>query len=231
MIELTEWQEIKEFVEREARTLLERCHIDRPPVDTFSMAEFLGLGVQIDSSLKARGYSRRRWDIRTVVVGSKNPGKSERKHFTIAHEIGETLLAGKVSERFLEDASNHMAISLLMPGEWFSRDAEETTFDLFRLKERYSTASHEVIAFRMLELRPMIVTIFDNNRLYRRKSSYPMPVDKLYPLEGQCLKGVMEKAEVMELEDERLRVWGWPVFREDWKRVILRTELIRLSGL
>lgn len=225
MLELTEPQEIIKLVEREVKQLLQKCHIDEPPVDAYVLAESLGLGVQIDATLKARGYSRRRWDTGTIVVGSKNPSKSERKQFTIAHEIGEVLLAGKVGQRRLEEACNLMAVALLLPREWFGKDAQALGFHLLRLKERYSTVSHEVIAYRMLDFKPFIITIFDNGRLYRRKSSYPGPIKKAYPLELKCLEEVGQKGEERLLEDEEVVVAGWPVFREDWKRVILRTEL------
>ncbi|HHT9133081.1 MAG TPA: ImmA/IrrE family metallo-endopeptidase [Candidatus Tripitaka californicus] len=226
------WQEsgrmvpdIAALAEQEARALLERMDIHAPPVDAYLIARKLGLTVQIDPHLKTRGYSRTRWDLGTIIVGSKNPNKSERKQFTIAHEIGEVSLKGRVEEAHLEEASNLMAINLLLPGEWFKRDAEVSDFDLLRLKKTYSTASHELIAFRMLEFRPMIVTIFDNGRLYKRKSSYPFTVRPSYLLESQCLKEVTTSGAEVSLKDEEISVVGWPIFREDWKRVILRTEL------
>ena len=217
--------DIAALVEQEARALLERMGVHAPPVDAYLIANKLGLTVQIDPHLKTRGYSRTRWDLGTIIVGSKNPNKSERKQFTIAHEIGEVSLKGRVEEAHLEEASNLMAINLLLPGEWFKRDAEVSGFDLPRLKKTYFTASHELIAFRMLEFRPMIVTIFDNGSLYKRKSSYPFTVRPSYPLESQCLRDVTLRGEKVSLKDEETNVVGWPVFREDWKRVILRTEV------
>jgi predicted transcriptional regulator len=225
---LTEGDEIvhlRHLAEREAEALLDKLGIHAPPVDAFLLAKGLGLAIQIDPLLKTRGYSRRRWDLGTIVVGSKNPGKSERKQFTIAHELGEISLKGKVEGTHLEEASNLMAINLLLPRGWFKRDAEASGFDLLELKKIYSTASHELIALRMLEFRPMIVTIFDNGRLYRRKGSYPFPIRTVYPMERQCLKEVSLNGGKVSLKDERMSVTGWPVFREDWKRVILRTEL------
>ncbi len=196
-----------------------------PPVDAFVLAKALNLSVHIDSDLGTRGYSRRRWGIEAIMVGSKNPGKSERKHFTIAHEIGEVLLAGKVGQGFIEDASNLMAVSLLLPRNWFHKDAEALDFDLAALKRRYSTASHEVIAYRMLDVKPLIITIFDNGKLYRRKGSYPTRIRRICPLEMECMKAVSDSAEQVLLEDDEISVTGWPVFRENWKRVILKTEL------
>ncbi|MHC4197065.1 MAG: ImmA/IrrE family metallo-endopeptidase [Planctomycetota bacterium] len=235
MLELTEWDDITEMVEGEARALLERLCVKGPPIDAFALAEALKLSVHIDSELGTRGYSRRRysrrrysrrrWGIDTIMVGSKNPGKSERKRFTIAHEIGEVLLAGKVGQDLIEDASNLMAVSLLLPIMWFRKDAETLEFELPALKGRYPTVSHEVIAYRMLDVKPLIATIFDNGRLYRRKSSYPVRVQGTYPLERECLECVSNSGERAILKDDTLCVTGWPVFRDDWKRVILKTEL------
>lgn len=184
----------------------------------------LGLTIQIEPLLKTRGYSRMRWNLGTIVIGSKNPNKSERKQFTIAHEIGEMLLKGRVEEAHLEEACNLMAVGLLLPKAWFKRDAEASNFDLLELKKVYSTASHELIAFRMLEFKPMIITIFDNGRLYRRKSSYPFPVKTIYTEERQCLSDVTTSGKKTSLKDEKISVVGWPIFRADWKRVILRTQ-------
>ncbi|MFN3467971.1 MAG: ImmA/IrrE family metallo-endopeptidase, partial [Candidatus Brocadiales bacterium] len=119
---------------------------------------------------------------------------------------------------------NLVAVNLLLPREWFKRDAEAYGWDLLELKKTYSTASHELIAFRMLEFRPMIIAIFDNGKLYRRKSSYPFPIKPSYPLEGQCLRDVTTSGGKLLLQDGGMSVVGWPVFREDWKRVIIRTE-------
>lgn len=225
MLELTEWHDIAKMVEDEAWVLLERLNVKGPPVDAFILAGKLNLPVHIDSNLGTRGYSRRRWGIETITVGSKNPGKSERKHFTIAHEIGEVLLAGKVEQNFIEEASNLMAVSLLLPRKWFQEDAKALKFNLPALKRRYSTVSHEVISFRMTDVKPLIITIFDNGKLYRRKSSYPARVMQIRPLETECMKTVSHRAEEVLLEDEAVSVTGWPVFRDDWKRVILKTEL------
>ena len=217
--------DVAALAEREAGALLERVGIIGPPVDAYLVASKLGLTIHIDPLLKTRGYSLTRWDLGTIIVGSKNPNKSERKQFTVAHEIGEMSLKGRVEEDHLEEASNLMAVNLLLPRGWFKRDAEAYDFDLLKLKKTYSTASHELIAFRMLEFRPMIITIFDNGRLYRRKSSYSFSIKSSYPLERQCLKDVTTRGKETFLKDERMSVLGWPVFREDWKRVILRTAL------
>lgn len=225
LVELTEWPDIAKMVEDEAKALLARLNVKNPPVDAFALAKALKISVHIDPTLGTRGYSRRRWGIHTIMLGSNNPGRSVRKHFTVAHEIGEVLLAGRVGQSYIEDASNHMAISLLLPREWFERDAESVGFNLPALKELYSTASHEVIAYRMTDVKPLIITIFDNGKLYRRKSTYPAPVKGVHPLETKCMETVNDRADQVLLKDDEMSVTGWPVFRDGWKRVIMKTEL------
>ncbi len=228
MSTLTGQEKITEVAEKEAAELLKRLGIYNPPVDTFTIAKNLGLLIQTDPLLKTRGYSRKRWDLGFIILGSKSPDKSARNQFTIAHEIGEMLLDGKVDEAYREKACNLIALNLLLPKEWFKRDAESYDFDLFTLKKIYSTASHEIIAFRMLEFRPMIITIFDNGQLYRRKSSYPFRVKNAYSLEEQCLKVVANMAKKTHLQNENINVTGWPIFKKDWKRLILKTEFNRV---
>ncbi|MCB7129561.1 MAG: ImmA/IrrE family metallo-endopeptidase [Candidatus Brocadiales bacterium] len=225
MVELTEWPDIVEMVEDKARTLLSRLNVKGPPVDAFALAKALGISVHIDRELGTRGYSRSRWGIGVIMLGSNNPGMSVRKHFTVAHEIGEMMLAGKVGQGYVEDASNHMAVSLLLPGDWFHRDAEATEFDLTALKNLYSTASNEIIAYRMVDFKPLIITIFDNGKLYRRKSSYATRAKKVFPLETKCMKAVNDRAEQVMLKDDGMSVTGWPIFKDGWKRVITKTEI------
>ena len=68
--------DIETLVEQEARALLERMGVHAPPVDAYLIANKLGLTVQIDPHIKTRGYSRTRWDLGTIIVGSKNTNKS-----------------------------------------------------------------------------------------------------------------------------------------------------------
>ena len=54
--------------------------------------------------------------------------------------------------------ANNLAGRLLLPTAWFVADAAAENWDLIALKHRYATASHELIARRMLEsIEPLAV--------------------------------------------------------------------------
>ena len=71
-----------------------------------------------------------------------------------------------------ESLANLFAYRLLAPTCWFAADAATLQYDLLALKDKYRTASHEVLAWRWLDLpEPCIVTILDNERISRRRSN------------------------------------------------------------
>ena len=212
------------IIEKEVSRILEICSIERPPVDAFLVAEKLDYEISIDDKLKTRGYKRRRWGKDEIIVNS--PSKSERKHFTIAHEIAEhTLACGELTGEDLEKACNAMASSLLMPAQWFEMDAKACNFDLLELKKIYSTASHEAVAYRMLQFSECIITIFDNGKVTVRKASINNPCRHIHPIEVKCFQKVSNSGEPSAVSGDNVRVQGWPAFKDDWKRVILRTEM------
>lgn len=210
------------IIEEEVSKILEICSIERPPIDAFLVAERLDYDIGIDDKIKIRGYKRRRWGKDEIIVNS--PSKSERKHFTIAHEIAEHILENRIIREDLEMACNAMASSLLMPAQWFEMDAKNCNFNLLELKKIYSTASHEAIAYRMLRFSECIITIFDNEKVAVRKTSINNPCKHIHPLELKCFQRVNNNGEPFIISEDNLHVQGWPVFKNDWKRVILRTE-------
>ena len=85
----------------------------------------------------------------------------------VAHEIGEHI-AYRVFARWgadpvetaanaREQVANWLAGRLLLPTAWFAADGTACGWDLLALKARYNTASHELIARRMLECRPPVM--------------------------------------------------------------------------
>jgi hypothetical protein len=108
----------------------------------------------------------------------------------------------------------------------FGLDRLRAGWDLLMLKSRYATASHELIARRMLECRPpAIITIFDQGSIHFRRSNLPGRVPPLSAAERECWQVVHEQNRPREARDGLRRVQGWPVHEEGWKREILRTEV------
>jgi hypothetical protein len=95
---------------------------------------------------------------------------------------------------------------------------------LFELKRRYATASHELIARRMLDFAPRVtITIFDHaRRTFRRGNMRPAP--PWGPLELAAWRVAHQQALTAVEANHACRVQAWAVHEPDWKREILRTE-------
>jgi hypothetical protein len=174
----------------------------------------------------------------TIVVGPAE--RPERLQWAIAHEIGESIayrvfaalgVSADVSSDDRELVANHLASCLLLPREWFAVDGRETAWDLFALKQRYPTASHELIARRMLEMRPpIVVTLCDQGRVRWRRTNVGGRPPKLLPQEYAVWRETHENGSVaaamLDPEATGLEaVRAWPIHEPEWKREILRSTI------
>jgi Zn-dependent peptidase ImmA (M78 family) len=227
-----------------AAAILWEAEIACPPVDARLVAERLGLVVAADRRLAGRarfarlaeGNSRR--EAGTIVVGPAE--RPEREQWAVAHEIGESA-AGRVFEQLgvppeaappgaRETVANHLASRLLLPQRWFEEDGRATAWDLLALKRRYATASHELIARRMLEMNPLVVmTVCDLGRVTWRRSNAGGAVSQLLPPEARVWKSVHEGGAPRDawpdLASGLAHVRCWPVHEPAWKREIIRSEI------
>src|SRR5207237_7038946 len=116
------------------------------------------------------------------------------------------------------------AYRLLVASMWFATDAPQCDYDVLELKRRYRTASHEVIAWRMLDLpEPCIITILDNDHISRRRSNALRVRKKLEAPEQECQRYVHFYSRPTVVRENGWTVQGWPVHQADWKREILRS--------
>lgn len=237
-------EQLKLVVDDCALVLLAETGIDRPPVDALLMAERLGLVVAQDqqSDVRARfvrvGQPNRSG--RGTILLADDP-RPERRQWAVAHEIGEFTAHRVFAELGIERAdiaagereqmANHLANALLLPFEWFRADGFAVDWDLYELKQIYSTASHELIARRMLAMSPaVIVTLFDQGKCVWRKSNVLRRSPPLVPAESGTWQVARETCQPAQYEcrdlPEGLRdVRCWPVHEPGWRREILRTAL------
>jgi hypothetical protein len=228
-----------------AAEVLWEAGITGPPVDAIALAEGLQLIVTRDYSMSHRGRFVRLADreengggVGTIVVGVAE--RPEREQWAVAHEIGESI-AYRVFERLgvafdealptaRELVANRLASALLLPRRWFSVDGREHDWDLLELKERYSTASHELIARRMLEMRPpIVITVCDQGKIYWRRSNVTARPPELLREEKAVWRVVHETGlpgcETLDTETGLESVRCWPVHEPDWKREIIRSAI------
>lgn len=223
-------------VQSVVESLLADLRIDRPPVDAGIVANALGFRIhQKPAEDPNRGYKMS--DDSTGRIYVDQLDRPERVQWMTAHEIGELILPGRLESgdpAAFESLCNEFACELLLPRGWFVDDARAARFDLFELKALYSTASHEVIAKRMLIVAdpPAIVSIFDHGRMRSRVSNLPWKAPRLSFVEGVVQRAVNSTGESFRESAGGMDVAGWPVHDREtgWKREILRTVIDEFAG-
>jgi hypothetical protein len=213
--------------------LLDRAGLTGPPVDAIALAQrHLGMVVCLDRRQQQRGRAQRAG--RRPQIFLRPEPTEERHQWTVAREVGEHLKADLLGRLRLEpdqaralsgeSVLNLFSSHLLVPTRWFTQDAPAQDYDVLRLKQRYGTASHEVIALRFLDLpEPCVVTIVDNDHVHRRKSNGPRVRKELTPAELKCQRYVNKYSRPRVVQENGWTVHGWPVHQADWKREILRS--------
>ncbi len=122
--------------------------------------------------------------------------------------------------------ANGMAARLLLPKPWLGHDGNQCNWDLIQLKEIYTTASHELIARRMLDFTPpVIVAVFDQNRLTWRKSNSAFRLPQLSVREIACRREAYERGTNGVRRRAGQPCGLWAVHEPHWKREIMRIEV------
>jgi hypothetical protein len=228
-----------------AAEVLWEAGVSEPPVDAMAVADRLALVVARDSSMTCRGrFVRLAAGTRcggqgTILVGEAE--RPEREQWTVAHEIGESV-AYRVFERLgvacedvlpsgREYVANRLASCLLLPKRWFAVEGRELDWDLIALKDRYATASHELIARRMLEMRPpIVITVCDLGRVHWRRSNVTARPPAMLPEETALWREVHDTGlpaeQMLDFETGISLVRCWPIHEPGWKREILRSEIV-----
>jgi Zn-dependent peptidase ImmA (M78 family) len=190
--------------------------------------------VCLDKRQTQRGRAQRAAGQRAIYL--RPEPREERHQWTVAHEIAEHLKPDLLNRLGItpqdakammgESLANLFAYHLLVPTRWFAEDAAAAAYDLLALKDRYRTSSHEVLAWRFLDLpAPCIVTIVDNDKITRRRSNAWPTRRELSAAEAKCQRYVFTHGKPKRIAEEGWTVEGWPVHQLEWKREILRSVI------
>jgi hypothetical protein len=253
-------EQSRQVLDTVAREVLLEAGLEQPPVDAFHVAAQLGLIVARDRPAACGLAQPRARFVRlgaSVKLSQTSPGddgvanqgtilladdpRLERRQWAVAHEIGESRAYRVFAELGVdpreappaarEAVANRLAGSLLLPRDWFIRDGVRVDWDLFDLKAIYATASHELIARRMLEMPPpVIVTLADQGRCVWRRSNGlsrtpPLTTPERAAWTAAHDGGQPAQCEPSELPDGVDDVRAWPIHEPGWRREIIRTEL------
>ncbi|MGI9456733.1 MAG: ImmA/IrrE family metallo-endopeptidase, partial [Aeoliella sp.] len=157
------------------------------------------------------------------------------------HELGE-FAAERVFDRVAidprytpsgsrEEVANAIARRLLLPRRWFRKHGLICEWDLLELKEIFTTASHELIARRMLDTSTKwIFTLFDQGNITWRRSNFGRSAAPLLATERECWLeshelGLTTHGEAADPNGGEITIHCWPVHEPDWKREIMRMDL------
>lgn len=231
-------------------SLLWEAGIEQPPVDARVVADRLGMIVAQDHTLAGRarfvrlsGKRNGSNDQAAIIVGPAE--RPEREQWSVAHEIGESV-AYRVFDALSvrpemappgsrELVANHLASRLLLPRRWFAVDGSAADWDLLELKRTYTSASHELIARRMLEMQPaVVITLCDLGRVEWRRSNSSTRPPRMLPQELSAWQeahatGVPSVAVPHSAACGLELIRCWPIHEPDWKREIVRSEIAESS--
>jgi hypothetical protein len=233
-------EELAAGLDRVVEMILGKAGIQAPPVDAFAVARALGIAVAWDNRQEGRAryvrLSDRRLGCSRATILLRPEPRLERQQWAVAHEVGEHVAyhvfaqwgvdPRETTPNAREAVANNLAGRLLLPTPWFAADATACEWDLIALKTRYRTASHELIARRMLECRPpVIISIFDHRQISFRQSNLPGRAPPPSTAEIQCWRNVHCRNHSLRTRAGPNLIQGWPIHEEGWEREILRTEM------
>ncbi len=236
MILPAEWSESCDAV---AGELLSAAGVESPPFDMFVLAERLKLGVAWDAAQSGRGrLLRLNGDPAIFLRPDERP---ERLQWAMAHEIGETaawrvaqrmgLAADDLLPRQREGLANQLANRLLLPRAWWDAAIHTCGQHLPRLKQRFPTASHELIAWRLLDgTDAKLVTIIDNGQVTRRRANFvrrcPIPSadeQNCWEVARQAGEAASDRVRALFPVEVTARCHAWAIHEAHWQREIAVT--------
>jgi len=230
-------EELASAVDRLAGEVLARAGVIQPPIDAMRVAKGLGLAVAWDDQQAGRARL-----VTLAAAGGWAPSifvrhdpRAERQQWAVAHEIGESFAEQVFGELGIdardtprqgrEMVANAIAAAILMPRGCLANDGAALGWDLPALKERYCTASHELIARRMLDCStPICISVYDQNRLTWRKSNIAGRLPKLTEFEMAARRRAHESGESV-VDEGPPRIQVWPIHEPLWQREIARVEI------
>lgn len=209
--------------------VIDELEIENPPVDAFDVARRMGVEIVYDKRQINRARFKRLGGSPTIFL--RPDERAERLQWAVAHELGEQMThrvfaklhhEGPVGGAMREQAANELAGRLLLPRRWFFEAVEQFDGDVLALKNRFETASHELILLGLLRWPDWsVVTVFDNQQVTRRfgnQGSAP----RMTPVEHEVWDECHRTGRTVEREEAGVRVQAWAVHEGDWRRELMR---------
>lgn len=222
-----------------AAAVLDEAGLSEPPFDMFELATRRQLDVVWDSAQSGRGRLMRLDQDAAIFL--RPDDRPERLHWTVAHEIGESLAwrvvqrlgldAEELGPRQRETIANQLARHLLLGNACWTRAVKREGQHLLRLKQHFPNASHELIGWRLLDgSDAKIVTVIDNGTVSRRRCNFSHRAPPVVADEQTCWEQARSEGEAVREsvhgllnDDHCARCQAWAIHEPDWQREIAIT--------
>lgn len=236
---------LPEITQEEFSAALDRCSAEllaetgaEPPIDAALVARRLGLDIALSSEQPERGrFMRLTGRPNSAPQGAiivRPEERPERLQWSIAHEVGEAtaqrvfqtlgIRPDEAPPAARESIANMLAARILLPRDIYAATAKASEWDLLSMKQVFATASHELIARRMLDFAlPIAITIWDNGRRTCRRANIGRRAPPVSDLERSCRDLAHASGASVVEESTSSTIQVWPIHEAEWKREIMRT--------
>jgi predicted transcriptional regulator len=230
--------ELFDAVDRRVTRLLTQHGVDEPPVDAVTLAQdafqLTVREAEPEDDQPQQGRFGPRPPRRRSREITLRPDQSEESRQALcaracARELVPDVLSalgiapGTENKSAMNSLLGVITPRLLLPTRWFERDARRAGYDLFEIKERYSTAGYELIAARLLDFEePCVIAVVDDGVVSSRRGNRAPATKKLTDAEQKCLALVGEEGEPRTVRRDGWTVRGWPIPNGPFNRIILR---------
>jgi predicted transcriptional regulator len=227
-------EELIEAIDRLVAGLLERAGVTAPPVDALAIAEHhLGIPVEVVEPADESGRRRPRARPSGGGITLTTDMSDEQQQRAAADGIARLLLPdvyrkvgvvpGSESKQFAAHVRALIVARVLIPGRLLRAALRDCKYDVPALHERFSTASMEAVAARLLDLDdPCVIAIVDDGVVASRRGNRMPATRKLETAEQECVDRVMELDLPHRARVGEWTAWGWPVPGRPFRRIILR---------
>jgi predicted transcriptional regulator len=229
-------EELVDAIDRLVAGLMERAGVTAPPVNALAIAEHhLGIPVEFVEPAEEDESGRRRPRARPSGGGIAltTDMSTEQQQRSAADGIARLLVPdvyrkvgvvqGSESRQFAAHVRALVIARVLIPGKLLRSALRDCKYDVPELHQRFSTASMEAVAARLLDLDdPMVVSLVDDGVVASRRSNRMQVSKKLEGAEQECVDRVMELDLPHRARVGEWTAWGWPVPNRPFRRIILR---------
>lgn len=230
-------EELVDAIDRLVAGMLERAGVSAPPVDALSVAEHhLGLPVEVvEPAEEDESGGRRRPRSRSSGGGITltTDMSDEQQQRAAADGIARHLLPeiyrkvgvapGSESKQFAAHVRALTVARVLIPGRLLRTALRDCKYDVPELHKRFSTASMEAVAARLLDFDdPCVIALVDDGVVASRRGNRSAENRKLSGAEQECVDRVTELDLPHRARIGEWTAWGWPVPNRPFRRIILR---------